>query len=88
MEVTSVHFLKTRLCFGRSDSDFELLDLKTFDTQSLLDLVDRSLEFTHKGFFFSRGPRLTSLALHRVKDDFLVCYKSELLRFCLFLAVI
>ncbi|KAJ2098871.1 RHO1 GDP-GTP exchange protein 2 [Coemansia sp. S142-1] len=67
-ESTSLHFLKSRLCVGCSRG-FEIVDLATMNTQSLLDPADSSLGFINK--------RDTSrpIALFRVHDgQFLLCY--------------
>ncbi|KAJ1671494.1 RHO1 GDP-GTP exchange protein 2, partial [Coemansia sp. RSA 25] len=67
-ESTSLHFLRSRLCVGCSRG-FEIVDLATMNTQSLLDPADSSLGFINK--------RDTShpIALFRVHDgQFLLCY--------------
>ncbi|KAJ1727710.1 RHO1 GDP-GTP exchange protein 2, partial [Coemansia sp. Benny D160-2] len=67
-ESTSLHFLRSRLCVGCSRG-FEIVDLATMNTQSLLDPADASLGFINR--------RETShpVALFRVHDgEFLLCY--------------
>ncbi|KAJ2478793.1 RHO1 GDP-GTP exchange protein 2 [Coemansia sp. RSA 2320] len=67
-ESTSLHFLRSRLCVGCSRG-FEIVDLESMNTQSLLDPADASLGFINK--------RDTShpIALFRVHDgQFLLCY--------------
>ncbi|KAJ1959992.1 RHO1 GDP-GTP exchange protein 2, partial [Dipsacomyces acuminosporus] len=67
-ESTSLHFLRSRLCVG-CNRGFEIVDLATMNTQSLLDPADTSLAFINK--------RDTShpIALFRVHDgEFLLCY--------------
>ncbi|KAJ2158129.1 RHO1 GDP-GTP exchange protein 2 [Coemansia sp. RSA 552] len=67
-ESTSLHFLRSRLCVGCTRG-FEIVDLATMNTQSLLDPADTSLGFINK--------RETThpIALFRVQDgEFLLCY--------------
>ncbi|KAJ1837028.1 RHO1 GDP-GTP exchange protein 2, partial [Coemansia sp. RSA 2703] len=67
-ESTSLHFLRSRLCVGCSRG-FEIVDLATMNTQSLLDPADKSLEFINK------RDNCHPIALFRVHDgQFLLCY--------------
>ncbi|KAJ7826498.1 citron-like protein [Mycena olivaceomarginata] len=47
LEVTSVNYLKTRLCIGRP-TGFEIVDLESLETQALLDRADDSFAQTLK----------------------------------------
>ncbi|KAJ2091715.1 RHO1 GDP-GTP exchange protein 2 [Coemansia sp. RSA 986] len=67
-ESTSLHFLRSRLCVGCSRG-FEIVDLATMNTQSLLDPADGSLSFINK------RENTHPIALFRVHDgEFLLCY--------------
>ncbi|KAJ1730263.1 RHO1 GDP-GTP exchange protein 2 [Coemansia biformis] len=67
-ESTSLHFLRSRLCVGCSRG-FEIVDLMTMNTQSLLDPADDSLGFINK------RDTTQPIALFRVHDgQFLLCY--------------
>ncbi|KAJ2807590.1 RHO1 GDP-GTP exchange protein 2 [Coemansia helicoidea] len=67
-ESTSLHFLRSRLCVGCSRG-FEIVDLATMNTQSLLDPADASLGFINK------RDTTHPIALFRVQDgQFLLCY--------------
>ncbi|KAJ2879462.1 RHO1 GDP-GTP exchange protein 2, partial [Coemansia asiatica] len=67
-ESTSLHFLRSRLCVGCSRG-FEIVDLATMNTQSLLDPADASLSFINK------RDTTHPIALFRVQDGrFLLCY--------------
>lgn len=67
-ESTSLHFLRSRLCVGCSRG-FEIVDLATMNTQSLLDPADKSLGFVNK------RENSHPIALFRVHDgQFLLCY--------------
>ncbi|KAJ2589385.1 RHO1 GDP-GTP exchange protein 2 [Coemansia sp. RSA 1722] len=67
-ESTSLHFLRSRLCVGCSRG-FEIVDLATMNTQSLLDPADTSLSFINK------RDTTHPIALFRVQDGrFLLCY--------------
>ncbi|KAJ1796854.1 RHO1 GDP-GTP exchange protein 2 [Coemansia sp. RSA 2399] len=67
-ESTSLHFLRSRLCVGCSRG-FEIVDLATMNTQSLLDPADSSLSFINK------RENTHPIALFRVHDgEFLLCY--------------
>jgi RHO1 GDP-GTP exchange protein 1/2 len=70
-ESTSIHFLKTRLCIG-CNKGFQIVDLKTLDTQGLLDPADESLEFVHK-----RETTLKPMAIYRIGSEFLLCYDGK-----------
>ncbi|KAJ1950139.1 RHO1 GDP-GTP exchange protein 2, partial [Linderina pennispora] len=67
-ESTSLHFLRSRLCVGCSRG-FEIVDLATMNTQSLLDPADTSLGFINK------RDTTHPISLFRVHDgEFLLCY--------------
>ncbi|KAJ2077496.1 RHO1 GDP-GTP exchange protein 2 [Coemansia sp. RSA 988] len=67
-ESTSLHFLRSRLCVGCTRG-FEIVDLATMNTQSLLDPADTSLSFINK------RDTTHPIALFRVHDgQFLLCY--------------
>ncbi|KAJ2850354.1 RHO1 GDP-GTP exchange protein 2 [Coemansia brasiliensis] len=67
-ESTSLHFLRSRLCVGCTRG-FEIVDLATMNTQSLLDPADTSLGFINK------RDTTHPIALFRVHDgQFLLCY--------------
>ncbi|KAJ1831521.1 RHO1 GDP-GTP exchange protein 2, partial [Coemansia sp. RSA 2708] len=67
-ESTSLHFLRSRLCVGCTRG-FEIVDLATMNTQSLLDPADASLAFVNK------RDTTQPIALFRVHDgQFLLCY--------------
>lgn len=70
MESSSIHFLKTGLCVGCTKG-FEIVDLKTLDTQGLLDPADESLEFVQK------REGLKPMAIYRIYNEFLLCYNGE-----------
>ncbi|KAF8519036.1 CNH domain-containing protein [Hysterangium stoloniferum] len=68
IESNSVHFLKTRLCFG-CVKGFEIIDLDTLETQTLLDHADPMLDFV-----LQKGEKIMPMALFRIQTDFLLCY--------------
>lgn len=70
MESNSLHFLRNRLCVGCAKG-FEIVDLETLDTQSLLDPEDSSLDFIQK------RDNVRPMAIYRVEQDFLLCYNGE-----------
>ncbi|KAJ7117575.1 CNH domain-containing protein [Mycena epipterygia] len=71
-ETYSVRFLsRTRLAAALKkgfavQGGFEMVDLTTLETQSLLDPDDAALDFVHK--------KVKPMAVFRVSDVFLVCY--------------
>ncbi|KAF8449011.1 CNH domain-containing protein [Boletus edulis BED1] len=67
VESSSIHFLKTRLCVGCSKG-FEIVDLESLDTQSLLDPADGSLDVVRK------RENLRPMAIYRIDNEFLLCY--------------
>ncbi|KAH7924273.1 CNH-domain-containing protein [Leucogyrophana mollusca] len=69
VELSSVHFLKTKLCVGCS-TGFEIVDLESLETQALLDSADASLDFVKKRKRKNHHP----MAIYGIHDDFLVCY--------------
>ncbi|KAF8216832.1 citron-like protein [Mycena galopus ATCC 62051] len=78
-QVTSAHYLKTRMCVGTAVG-FEILDLESLDTNALLDPSDKSLEFVVKKqkpvlpfLPFTRIPPCPT-AIYRAGVDFLLCY--------------
>ncbi|GJJ10951.1 hypothetical protein Clacol_005180 [Clathrus columnatus] len=67
VESNSIHILKSRLCVG-CIKGFEIIDLETLDTQTLLDPEDTSLDFIQKREF------VRPMAIYRIDHDFLLCY--------------
>lgn len=67
VESNSIHILKSRLCVG-CIKGFEIIDLETLDTQTLLDPEDKSLDFIQKREF------VRPMAIYRIDHDFLLCY--------------
>lgn len=73
VEVTSIYYLKTKLCLG-CDKGFEVIDVESYDTQSLIDPEDKSLDFVKKD---SQKP----LAVYRIRDgEFLLCHERKRMR--------
>ncbi|CAE7134469.1 unnamed protein product [Rhizoctonia solani] len=66
-DVLSIHFLKTKLCVACT-TGFVIVDLKTMETQPLLDPADVSLDFVQ------RRPDVRPLNIYRIGDEFLLCY--------------
>jgi hypothetical protein len=77
VESSSIHFLKSLLCVGCTKG-FEIVNLQTLDTQSLLDPADESLEFVQK------REGLKPMAIYRIESEFLLCYNGAwvYLRMC------
>lgn len=50
---------------------FEIVDLESLDTQSLLDPADSSLDFVRK------RENLRPMAIYRIDNEFLLCYDGE-----------
>ncbi|KIK49869.1 hypothetical protein GYMLUDRAFT_65510 [Collybiopsis luxurians FD-317 M1] len=69
IEVTSVYYLKTRMCLGSSQG-FQIIDLETLDWQGLLDPIDDSLQFLSKQ---DGGKAIT---MYAIEDDLLLCYND------------
>ncbi|CAG8462623.1 2782_t:CDS:10 [Funneliformis mosseae] len=68
-ELTSVNFLNKKLCVGCSAKGFEVVDLETLITQSLIDPDDVSLDFVRK------KENIKPIAIYRISGgDFLLCY--------------
>ncbi|KAF7370346.1 RhoGEF Rgf2 [Mycena sanguinolenta] len=78
-EVTSIHYLKTRLCVAGS-SGFGVIDLENLETQGLLDPSDEALHF-----FAKKPPRSflpwqhraeppRPMVMYRIHTEFLLCY--------------
>ncbi|KAG8914297.1 RHO1 GDP-GTP exchange protein 2 [Tulasnella sp. 408] len=70
-ELSSVHLLKTRLCVGCTKG-FQIVDLETLDTQSLLDPADPSLDFVQK------RENARPIAIYRIETEFLLCYDERM----------
>lgn len=68
-ETLSISFLKRRLCIGCAKG-FEIVDLSTKETQSLLDPADTSLDFA------IRREALKPLSIYRLHSDFLLNYSD------------
>ncbi|KAL5598940.1 hypothetical protein BROUX41_003741 [Berkeleyomyces rouxiae] len=68
-ESTSVHFLKSKLCVACARG-FEVVDLETLETQSLLDQADTSLDFVSR----KEGVRPTHI--ERLNGEFLLNYSD------------
>jgi len=66
-ESTSIHFLKSKLCVGCAKG-FEVVDLQTLETQSLLDQADTSLDFVQ------RKENIKPIYIERIATEFLLCY--------------
>lgn len=66
-ESSSIHFLRARLCVGCSRG-FEIVDLETLESQSLLDNADTSLDFVQ------RKENIKPIYVERINQEFLVCY--------------
>ncbi|CAB4399307.1 unnamed protein product [Rhizophagus irregularis] len=68
-ELTSVNFLSKKLCVGCCAKGFEIVDLETLITQSLIDPDDVSLDFVQK------KENVKPIAIYRISGgDFLLCY--------------
>ncbi|CAI2166629.1 18259_t:CDS:10 [Funneliformis geosporum] len=68
-ELTSVNFLNKKLCVGCCAKGFEVVDLETLITQSLIDPEDVSLDFVQK------KENVKPIAIYRIAGrDFLLCY--------------
>jgi hypothetical protein len=76
VESSSIHFLKARLCIGCTKG-FEIVDLETLDTQSMLDPSDESLDFVLK-----RDTPLKPMAIYRIDSEFLLCYDGAFVLVC------
>ena len=50
---------------------FEIVDLESLDTQSLLDPADSSLDFVRK------RENLRPMAIYRIDNEFLLCYDGK-----------
>ncbi|KAL1889830.1 RHO1 GDP-GTP exchange protein 2 [Ceratocystis pirilliformis] len=68
-ESSSVHFLKSKLCVACARG-FEVVDLETLETQSLLDQADTSLDFVSR----KEGVRPTHI--ERLNGEFLLNYSD------------
>ncbi|KAJ9123210.1 hypothetical protein QFC22_001404 [Naganishia vaughanmartiniae] len=66
-ESTSLMMLKTKLCVATTRG-FEVIDLETLDTQSLLDPSDSSLDFVAK------RENVRPVTIYRIEEFFLLCY--------------
>ncbi|KAJ6519144.1 CNH domain-containing protein [Mycena sanguinolenta] len=77
-QLTSIHYLKTRICVGCSYG-FEIVDLETLETHKLLNPSDNALNFLVKrpalSFLHSfRAAPPFPMAIHRVHNEYLLCY--------------
>lgn len=68
-EVLSISFLRRRLCVGCAKG-FEIVDLNSLETQSLLDPADTSLDFA------VRKEALKPSSIYRLHNDFLLNYSD------------
>lgn len=68
-EALSISFLKRKLCVGCAKG-FEIVDLKTLETQSLLDPADTSLDFV------IRKEALKPIAIYPIGRNFLLNYSD------------
>jgi RHO1 GDP-GTP exchange protein 1/2 len=68
-ESTSIHFLKSSLCVA-SARGFEVVSLKTLETQSLLDQADTSLDFV------ARKEGVKPIHIERLNGEFLLNYSE------------
>lgn len=68
-ESSSIHFLKSSVCVA-SARGFEVVSLKTLETQSLLDQADTSLDFV------SRKEGVKPIHIERMNGDFLLNYSD------------
>jgi hypothetical protein len=68
-ETLSISFLKRKLCVG-CGKGFEIVDLNTLETQSLLDPADTSLDFA------IRREALKPSSIYRLHSDFLLNYSD------------
>ncbi|ANB12749.1 Rho family guanine nucleotide exchange factor ROM2 [Sugiyamaella lignohabitans] len=68
-ETLSISFLKRRLCVGCAKG-FEIVDLSSLETQSLLDPADTSLDFA------IRRESLKPNSIYRLHSDFLLNYSD------------
>ncbi len=68
-ESSSIHFLKSSLCVA-SARGFEVVSLKTLETQSLLDQADTSLDFV------ARKENVKPIQIERLNGEFLLNYSE------------
>ncbi len=68
-ESSSIHFLKSSLCVA-SARGFEVVSLKTLETQSLLDQADTSLDFV------ARKEGAKPINIERLNGEFLLNYSE------------
>ncbi|KAF8606525.1 hypothetical protein BDV93DRAFT_520814 [Ceratobasidium sp. AG-I] len=69
----SIHFLKSRICFGGSDG-FEIMDPSTGKLEPFLDPVEVSDAEGPLGFLITHPRRPKVCAVFRVDQKFLCCY--------------
>jgi hypothetical protein len=68
-ETKSIHFLKTKVCVG-SSGGFTLVDVQSCRSQELLDISDKSLDFT-------KTTSTNPISLFRIaEDEILLCYSE------------
>lgn len=68
-ESSSVHFLRSTLCVGCARG-FEVVNLETTDSQSLLDQADTSLDFV------ARKENVKPIHIERMNGEFLLNYSD------------
>lgn len=69
--VTSVHFLKRKIAAGTSNHGFEVIDIETLHTVTLVDPPGSPVTLP----FLNRKP-LKCLAVYCAGDEFLLCYSK------------
>ncbi|KAJ7312296.1 CNH domain-containing protein, partial [Mycena albidolilacea] len=69
VESTSIHYLQTWMCIGCSKG-FQMVDLDSSETHTLLDPMDESLDFVRK------QQNLRPMAIYPISNDFLLCYNE------------
>ncbi|KAL7749232.1 RHO1 GDP-GTP exchange protein 2 [Sorochytrium milnesiophthora] len=66
VEATSLHFMRTKLCIGTAKG-FEVIDIETLQTQSMLNHEDPTLAF-------ALADNVRPIAMFRLTNMFLLCY--------------
>ena len=74
--MTSVHFLKKKLAAGTSNHGFEVIDIETLQTQTLVDPPVSPATL----LFLNRRP-LKCIAVYCAGDEFLLCYGGQFFYF-------
>ncbi|KAF2834577.1 citron like protein [Patellaria atrata CBS 101060] len=70
-EAISLHYLKTKLCVGCLKG-FEIVEMETLETQSLLDQADTSLDFV----VARKESNIKPIHVERIGTEFLLCYSD------------